>query len=142
MIAICVGLVALSAMLAGFTITAGVWLHTANDERLNAADLLDGQRKLVAEYKSKYDTELVAHTVTSTQLKQERDLRGVAESQRNEAMRKTRELLRANLEHASDDEIRELVASAFTVALAVVPQAGPRRSDSAADGLLDPFADV
>lgn len=131
MIAIAIGLTALSLALAGFTVLQGKWLHDAGKEAAAYADNIDGQRKLVAEYKSKYETEFVAHGVTQRELEQERQLRGVAEAQRNEAQRKTRDLLREHAKDASDDEISEMVAGAFSSPLALVPPAVPEvRHDS------------
>lgn len=138
MIVLCIALAALSTLLVGFVITCGVWLHSANADRLNAADVVDGQRKLVAEYKSKYEVEYAAHSVTQRELDQEKQLRGVAEAQRNEAERKTRELLTAHVKDASDDEIRAMVASAFRSPLAVVPTPGAQASDSGTNRLLRP----
>ena len=136
MIAVAIGLVALSTALTAAVITMGIWLHSANADRLNAADLIDGQRKLVAEYKSKFDTESVAHVVTSKQLEIERQLRGVAESQRNTAQAKARAYLARSLEGATEDDINAVLADLFAVSLAVVPPPGTRRSDHPTDGLL------
>jgi hypothetical protein len=141
-VALAIGLVALSATLTAAVITCGIWLHSANADRLNAADLIDGQRKLVAEYKHKYDAESVAHTVTTAQLAQEKQLRAVAEAQRNEAQRKCRAYLARSLKDATEDDINAALADLFAVSLAVVPPPGPRRSDSAADYLIDPASDV
>lgn len=142
MIALCVTLALLSTTLTAFVITMGVWLHSANADRLNAADLIDGQRKLVAEYKSKYETEFAAHTVTSIGLDNERQLRGVAEAQRNAAQAKARAYLARSLEGATEDDINAVLADLFAVHLSVVPPAGTRRSDTGPDRLVDPFADV
>jgi hypothetical protein len=119
-IAICIGLAALSAALTGFVITMGVWLHSANDDRLHAADMIDGQRKLVAEYKSKYDLEFVAHGVTQRELEQERQLRAVAEAQRNAAQRKAREFLSKTL---TNEELAHVMGDLFSVPLSLVPGA-------------------
>lgn len=142
MIAAVIGLIALSTLLASATVTCGVWLHSANESRLHAADLIDGQRKLVAEYKSKYEVEFAAHSVTTRELEQERQLRGVAEAQRNEATRRVHDLLRSHIATATEDEIRALTAAAFASPLSVVPAPAARRSNSATDGLIDPFADM
>jgi hypothetical protein len=131
-----------AASLVGFLITQAIWLHSANEARLHAADIIDGQRKLVAEYKSKYDVEFVAHSVAQRELEQERQLRGVAEAQRNAAQRHVQDLLRSHIATATEDDIRALTATAFASPLAVVPAQPARRSDSAADGLIDPFAEV
>lgn len=131
-----IGLVAISVSLTGFTITCGVWLHSANADRLNAADLIDGQRKLVAEYKHKFDTELVAHTVTAKQLEQERQLRGVAEARLKEAQTRLSAYLAQNLRGATEDEINAVLVDLFASPLGLVPAPVPRRSDHPTDGLL------
>ena len=138
MIAICIGLVALSTLLAGAVITCGIWLHSANADRLNAADLIDGQRKLVAEYKHKFDAEFVAHVVTTKRLDQEQTLRAIAESQRNEAQRKCRAYLARSLEGATEDDVNAVLADLFASPLVLVPAPVPRRSDHPTDGLIDP----
>jgi hypothetical protein len=117
-IALCIGLAALSAMLAGFVITMGVWLHSANADRLGAADMIDGQRRLVAEYKAKYDAESVAHTVTSQQLADEQHLRSIAEAQRNEAERRARAYLSKTL---TNEELAHVVTQLFATPLSLVP---------------------
>jgi len=119
-IAVAVGLVAISVALTGLVVTMGVWLHSANADRLNAADLIDGQRKLVAEYKSKYDTEFVAHTVTSERLKTEQNLRAIAEAQRTAAQQKTQRLLAQHLTSASEDQVVEIVRDVFSTPLSLI----------------------
>ena len=142
MIAICIGLVALSTLLAGATITCGVWLHSASADRLNAADLIDGQRKLVAEYKHKFDTEFTAHVVTSKRLANEEQSHAAVVVQRDQALAKCRAYLARSLRDATEDDINAVLADLFAPVLAVVPPTGTRRSDSAADGLIDPFSPV
>jgi len=141
-IAIAVGLVALSTALTAAVITCGIWLHSANADRFNAADLIDGQRKLVAEYKSKYDTEFVAHTVTGERLKTEQNLRAIAEAQRNEAQRKCRAYLARSLAGATEDDVNAVLADLFAPVLAVVPPSKPRLSDTGDSALLDPFSEM
>lgn len=136
MIAVAIGLVALSTALTAAVITMGIWLHSANADRLNAADLIDGQRKLVAEYKSKYDTESVAHTVTSKALTQEQQLRGVAEARLKEAQTRLSAYLAQNLRGATEDEINAVLVDLFASPLGLVPAPSPRRSDHPTDGLL------
>ena len=136
MIAICIGLVALSTLLAGATITCGIWLHSANADRLNAADLIDGPRKLVAEYKHKFDTEFAAHTVTGKLLSQEKQLRGVAEARLKEAQTRLSAYLAQNLRGATEHEINAVLADLFASPLGLVPAPVPRRSDHPTDGLL------
>ena len=111
-------------------------------DRFNAADLIDGQRKLVAEYKSKYDTEFVAHTVTGERLKTEQNLRAIAEAQRNEAQRKCRAYLARSLEGATEDDVNAVLADLFAPVLAVVPPSKPRLSDTGDSALLDPFSEM
>ena len=138
MIAVCIALAGIAAALTGFVITCGIWLRSDRRELSAITDNLDGQRKLVAEYKHKFDTELAKHTVTTKRLEQEQTLRAIAEAQRNEAQRKCRAYLTANLQGASNDEIAAVVSDLFAAGLSVVPSPEPRRSDSAGDYLLDP----
>jgi hypothetical protein len=142
-IAVAISLAAISLGLVGFTITCGVWMRADKREIAAYADNLDGQRKLVAEYKHKYDTEFVAHTVTTTRLAQEQDLRAVAEAQRNEAMRKARAYLARSMEGATKDDVNAVLADLFASPLSLVPQpeAG-RASGDGPDSLINPFADV
>ena len=103
----------------------------------DVVDLLDGQRKLVAEYKHKYDTEQVAHSVTTKALDQEKTLCAIAQAQRNEAQRRVRELLGKHIATATEEEIRALTADAFSSPLSVVPL--PTAEDGDRDALLDPY---
>lgn len=132
MIALAIGLAALSATLTGFVILQGVWLHSSNRDTTAYADHLDGQRKLVAEYKSKYDVEFAAHAVTQRELEQEKQLRAVAEAQRNEAQRRVQDLLRSHMASATENEIRALTAAAFASPLSVVA-GGVQPSKASAD---------
>lgn len=143
MIAICIGLVALSAALTGFVITAGVWMRSDRRELGAITDNLDGQRKLVAEYKHKYDTELAAHGVTTARLTAEQNLRAVAEAQRNEAQRKCRAYLARSMEGATKDDVNAVLAGLFVSPLNLVPQPEAEDADGRdADSLLNPFASV
>jgi hypothetical protein len=142
-IALSIGLAALSALLAGFVITCGVWMRSDRREFVAITDNLDGQRKLVAEYRHKFETEFAAHTVTTARLTTEQNLRAVAEAQRNEAQRKCRAYLARSMEHATKDEINEVLADLFASPLSVVPKPEAGRAESGGpDGLLNPFADV
>jgi hypothetical protein len=141
-LALAIGLAALSATLAAFVITQGIWLHSANKERDAIVDNLDGQRKLVAEYKGKYDTETVAHTVTTTKLKEEQELRAAAVKQRDDALAKCRAYLARTLEGGTKDDINAVLADLFAPHLSVVPKPEARLSDSGDTALLDPFAEV
>jgi hypothetical protein len=142
-IAAVLALTGLSLALTGFTITCGVWMRSDRRELAAIADNLDGQRKLVAEYKHKFDTEFVAHGVTTARLVQEQNLRAVAEAQRNEAMRKSRAYLARSMEGATKDDVNAVLADLFASPLSLVPQpeAG-RANDPGPDSLLNPFADV
>jgi hypothetical protein len=142
-IAICIGLVIMSTATTGFIITMGVWLRADKRELGALVDNLDGQRKLVAEYKHRFDTEFVAHGVTTTRLVQEQDLRAVAEAQRNEAMRKARAYLARSMEGATKDDVNAVLADLFASPLSLVPRAETgRASGDGPDSLLDPFSAV
>lgn len=108
---------------------------------LAMADLLDGQRKLVAEYKHKFDTEYAKHGVTAKALEQEKTLCAIAQAQRNQAQHRVRELLGKHITTATDEEIRALTVDAFSSPLSVVPL--PPAEDGDRDDLLTPtFGDV
>lgn len=142
MIVIAVGLTALSLALAGLVVLQGKWLHDAGKEATAYADNIDGQRKLVAEYKSKYETEFVAHGVTTRELEQERQLRGVAEAQRNEAQSRCRAYLAQSMTHATKDDVNAVLADLFAAPLSVVPPPKARLSDSGDTALIDPGSGV
>jgi hypothetical protein len=120
-IALAIALAAANVVLTGFVVTCGVWMRSDKREFSAVVDNLDGQRKLVAEYKHKADTEHAAHTVTTAQLATERNLRAVAEAQRNEAMRRSRAYLAQSMSHATESEINEVRAGLFASVLSLVP---------------------
>jgi predicted RNA-binding Zn ribbon-like protein len=127
-----------------------VWLtyrHAkAKDAASTALDLYRDQQRVSDEWESKHEIEVVAHAATKGLLAKEHTLRVIAESQRNEAQRKARDLLRKHMRTATDDEIRETVADLFTAPLGLVPADGVRRetprSEAPGTALLDPFSDV
>lgn len=146
-IALAIGLVALSAALTAAVIACGKWLHDANREIGNLRDRLADADSREDQYRSERDLEVTAHAVTRDLLRQEQTLRAIAEAQRNEAMRKSRELLAKHMRDATDDEIRETVRDLFETPLSVVPrppgdgvrrEATPPRSEAGTDALL-PF---
>jgi biopolymer transport protein ExbB/TolQ len=110
-----------TVILIGLTAWLTYRLVAAKNETMNARDLLNGERQVSAEYRSARDIEVTAHAVTKGQLAKERTLKSIAESQRNEAQRKARDLLRKHMRTATDEEIRETVAELFTVPLSLAP---------------------
>lgn len=143
--------VALALAQLGALVTVTVWYHLANKRADAVRDLLDGERVVRVEAEHQRDVALVALSVANDQLGIERNLRAIAETQRNEAQRKARDLLRQHMRTATDDEIRETVADLLTSPLAVVPRApvsdrvqpeGLKLSDAPGTALLDPFPDV
>lgn len=136
MLALAIGLAGLSALLAGFTITCGIWLHSANAAVSNIRDTLDAEQAQSAEWEHKYEAELLAHAVTLKSRDQERELRAIAEKQRNEAQSRVRDLLRSHLSDASEDEIREITSRAFS-AVGVVSNV-PEADDPDPNRLLRP----
>lgn len=136
MIAIAIGLVALSTLLAGATVTCGVWLHSANADKEHLRDTLDSTRAASSEWEHKYNSEVVTHGACIKQREAERELRVIAESQRNSAQARVRELLKEHAKDATDDEINELLSVAFGPALGVVPPPVPKLSDDPTNGLL------
>jgi hypothetical protein len=133
-----IGLIAISVSLTGFSITLGVWLHSANASKENLRDTLDAEQVQSQEWRAKYETELVAHGVCIRQRDTEHELRVIAEAQRNAAQSRVRDLLRSHMEKATDDEIREITERAFS-AVGVVSAPVPRSEDGR-DSLIDPFA--
>lgn len=124
-IAVAIGLVALSAALTAAVITCGVWLRGETNEGKRLRDTLESTR---------VRADLAEHDAATLRkrLEVEQNLRAIAEAQRNEAQRKTRDLLRKHLETATDDEIRALTADAFS-GLSSVP-----RSEDGDRSLLRP----
>ena len=144
-----IGLIALSMSLTAGVLLCGKWLHDANDELGRLRDTLTANDAVSDAYRYERDEAVVERDVAKDLLAQEHTLRTIAEAQRNEAMRRVGELLRKHVAKATNEEIQELTNEAFASPLSLVPrpvdgvpQAVPRRSDSIADGLLDPFASV
>ena len=142
-----IALCALSLGLTTFVILCGKWLHDANGEIGNLRDTMTAADAVSDAYKYERDQAVVELAVAKDLLAQEHTLRTIAETQRNEAMRRVGELLRKHVAKATNEEIQELTNEAFASPLSLVPrpaervpQAVPRRSDSTADGLLDPDA--
>lgn len=129
MLVVAIGLVALSTLLTGAVITCGVWLRGDRNTIDNLRDTLESTR----------DRADLAESDAATlrkRLEVEQNLRAIAEAQRNEAQRKTRDLLRKHLETATDDEIRALTADAFS-GLSSVP-----RSEDGDAALARPGGDL
>jgi hypothetical protein len=113
----------------------------------HAGDRINEERQIGAQYRGERDTAVIERDVAQSQFKREMDLRFIAEAQRNEAQRKTRDLLRKHMRTATDDEIRETVADLFTTPLALVPSDGVRPQvgtddNPGPDALLNPYAGV
>jgi hypothetical protein len=122
-------------------------LVAAQRETMIARDLLHGARSISAEWEHKHVTVTAELGVTKKRLEQEQTLRAIVERRCEVAQDRVRELLRKYVAKATNEEIQELTNEAFTTPLAVVPRAPdgvPQvpRSQSARDGLIDPWADV
>jgi hypothetical protein len=108
--------------------------------RLDARALSDARVK-AADAQRRFELEQAEHAATRNRLDQENKLRVIAESQRNAAEGRVRELLVAHAKDATDDEIREMVRDAFASPLSVLPAPAATAADDP-DGLINPFADV
>src|SRR5688500_15384552 len=111
MIAVCISLAAIALAATGFIITCGVWMRADRRELGAITDNLDGQRKLVSEYKHKYDTEFVAHGVTAKRLANEEQAHAAAAARAIAAEEKCRAYLARSLNGATEDEINAVLAS-------------------------------
>lgn len=121
-------------------VPAGIWLHAEVREGKRIRDRLDEQTKLTAEYQHQRDLEVTAHTVTKDQLEQERNLRAIAETQRNNAMRRVRELLVKYMGEATNEEIADATALLFSPIGGVVREEVPaaNRPSAGSDDLEKP----
>jgi hypothetical protein len=107
---------------------------------VSASDLLNDERKLTAQYQHERDVAVAEHDVATALTKQERDLRELAESQRDKAQARVYELLRKHMRDATDDEIRAATADAFAGFDGVPSVPAPDRTGP--DALINPFAEV
>jgi hypothetical protein len=134
-----IGTVGLAAALVVLAFKA---LH-AKDETAACRDLLDAQKVLTSEAKSKLDISVVNEAVTASKLLQETTLRKSVEAQRDEAQQRTRAYLSFVMANAEQSVIDEAIADLFSAGRpGSVPQpkaaTAPRRTDP--DALLDPDA--
>lgn len=128
MAAVTYALVGLCVLLATTASALAIWCHSLISDVRSAA-----------EYRRDRDLQAVELASVRKALALEQSLRTIAESQRNEAMRRTRDLLAQHAKDMTDDEIREMVRAAFASPLVVVPtlSAADDRDD-----LLNPFTPV
>lgn len=108
--------------------------------RLDARGLTSA-RIAAAEARQRLELEQAEHATTRNRLDQEAKLRTIAETQRNAAEGRVRELLVAHAKDATDDEIRSMLADAFRSPLSVLPSPGAAAADDP-DGLINPFLPV
>lgn len=138
------GLIAATAAVITFALLS----RSDRGATMAARDMLNAERKVSAEWESKYKTTAAKLVVVETSKQQEQNLRAIAETQRNIAQARVRELLRAYAKTATNEEIQELTDAAFSSPLSVVPRAPervpsvPARSETGADRLIDPWANV
>jgi hypothetical protein len=141
MIALAFALAGLAALAMGGCITTAVWYRSSQREIANARDQLDAKDIVIATVTDERNRAVVAHRVADDQLSIERNLRAIAEAQRNEAQKRVRAELTKHLRTATDDDIRALTAELFASPLGLLPKPEvPKRSESGPDALLDPFA--
>lgn len=153
MTALAIALAGLLALSMASNVALFVALRGETKEGKAARDVIDQHQALADGYRSERDALTVKLRVNEDLLEQERTLRAVASMQRDAAQKRVGELLRKHIARATNEEIQELTNEAFASPLSLVPaapgvlssgvsQAVPRRSDSGADGLIDPFAEV
>jgi predicted Holliday junction resolvase-like endonuclease len=106
-------LVSLSFLLLALLVPTAVWLHAEISEGKHLRDLYEEQVHVAARYMGERDLEVAAHAVTTDELKKERSLRSQAEAQRNDALRRARELLVKHMGEATDEEIAAAMADLF-----------------------------
>jgi hypothetical protein len=114
-------LVSLAGLLVLMLTSTGVWLHAEISEGKRIRDRLDEEKKLSAEYQHERDATVAKLKVAEDLLAQEKNLRVIAESQRNAAQQKARAYLARNLVTASENEITDVVQELFSTPLALVP---------------------
>jgi hypothetical protein len=114
-------LVSLAGLLVLMLTSTGVWLHAEISEGKRIRDRLDEEKKLSAEYQHERDATVAKLKVAEGLLAQEKNLRVIAESQRNAAQQKARAYLARNLVTASENEITDVVQELFSTPLALVP---------------------
>jgi hypothetical protein len=133
----------LVALLVPSVITMAFWARKDGSDMRALGDLLDGERKLSAEYKSQRDVLAMQQTATTHELEQERTLRKLVEAQREEAQERVRSYLARSLATATQHEIDEAIADLFRRApsLHVVPAKAAEAPATDPNGLIDPFAD-
>lgn len=149
MIALTIALAALLALSMTSNVVLFASLRSEAKEGKQARDLIEQKEDLADEYRLGRDALAAKLKVTEDLLAQETTLRLIASTQRNEAQKRVGELLRKHVTKATNEEIQELTNEAFASPLSLVPARPggvpppvPRRSDSRADGLIDPFAEV
>lgn len=120
-----------------FVATQAWWLHSANRDKDNCRDLLDGERKEHVETRESLRlAEMNAKALTG-ELALTKELLATAQAQRNEAMESARDHFVQRLQSSGASEAANLVADllATPIAAGVPPR---KRSEDAKDGLLDP----
>jgi hypothetical protein len=114
-------LVSIAGLLALMLTSTGVWLHAEISEGKHLRDSLDQEQRLAFEYQHERDATVAKLKVTEDLLAQEKNLRVIAESQRNAAQQKARAYLARNLATASENEITDVVQELFSTPLSLVP---------------------
>lgn len=113
-----------------------------NRETLAARDLLDGEREELRKVRGELNVETAAHAETRRLLAKEKDLRAVAESQRNQAFQEARDYLVAKLKKSKIADVERFIADLLATPLPGLPEAVPasRATTPGPDALIDPFA--
>lgn len=147
MIAAVIALCGVNALLAGFMVTLGVWMRSDRKTADNLRDVVDASQRDAADFESRWRVVAAELAVTADQLEREQNLRTIAEAQRNEAMRRVRELLGRHIKTATLEEIQEMTNDAFASPLSVVPRPDgvpllPAAEAAGSDDILDPWARV
>jgi CRISPR/Cas system CMR subunit Cmr4 (Cas7 group RAMP superfamily) len=122
-------LVSIAGLLALMLTSTGVWLHAEISEGKLLRDSLDQEQRLSFEYQHERDVMVAKLKVAEDLLAQEKNLRVIAESQRNAAQQKARAYLAQHLVTASENEITDVVQELFSTPLSVVGDSALMRTD-------------
>jgi len=124
----------LALMCAGGLITQMVFARQSSKDADNLRDRFLEAEKMAAALQDERDDWKRRHDAVQADRDREHNLCVIAESQRNEAMRKTRELLQRHAKYLTPDLVDELIADAFQTPLSVVPV-----SKQPGNELMEPF---
>lgn len=121
MTAIAIAALGLAFMCAGGLIAQLVFARQSSKDADNLRDRFLEAEKMAAALQDDRDDWKRKHDVAIAGKEHEHNLRVIAEAQRNEAMRKTRELLQRHAKYLTPDLVDELVQDTFQTPLSLVP---------------------